>query len=93
MAERYPYMRFVVEAAQPIAGVIGVIILLAGTVSSCHHGGAGGLLSFLITLVLAVAGYVVVMVKLELLRLLLGMESTLRQILGQATGAPSSPIA
>lgn len=93
MAERYPYMRFVVEAAQPIAVGIGIVILFGGTISACHQGGAGGFLSFLISILVALAAYVALMVQFEALRLLLDVESTTRQILAQTAGAPPTPLA
>lgn len=79
MEERYPYLRFVIDAAQLIAGAVALIIVLCGAVSSCHHGFYGGLLSFLITLAFGAVAYVVVMVKIEVLRVLLDIEQTMRQ--------------
>ena len=80
MEDRYPYIRFVIDAAQPIAGAVALIVLLAGGVNSCHHGGFfGGLVSFLITVAFAAVAYVVVMVKIEVLRVLLDLEQTTRQ--------------
>jgi len=86
MEDRYPYIRFVIDAAQLIAGAIAVIIVLSGAVSSCHQGGFGGVFSFLITLALAAVAYVVIMVKIEVLRVILDIEQTTRQ-------APRSPSA
>ena len=79
MEDRYPYLRFVIDAAQLIAGAVAVIIVLAGTLSSCHQGGFGGVFSFLITLAFAAVAYVVVMVKIEVLRVLSDIEQTTRQ--------------
>jgi len=78
MEDRYPYIRFVIDAAQLIAGAIAVLIVLGGAVSSCHHGGFGGVWSFLMSLALAAVAYVVVMVKIEVLRVLLDIEQTTR---------------
>lgn len=91
MEDRYPYIRFIIDAAQLIAGAVAVIIVLGGAVSSCHHGGFGGFVSFLITLGLAAIAYVVVMVKIEVLRVLLDIEQTTRS--RQVPQAPSSPSA
>jgi hypothetical protein len=79
MEDRYPYIRFVIDAAQLIAGAVAVIIALGGAVSSCHQGGFGGVFSFLLTLAFAAVVYVVVMVKIEVLRVLLDIEHTTRQ--------------
>ena len=81
MEDRYPYLRFVIDAAQLIAGAVAVIIVLSGAVSSCHHGGFGGVFSFLITLAFAAVAYVVIMVKIEVLRVMLDIEQTTRQTL------------
>jgi len=85
MEDRYPYIRFVIDAAQLIAGAVALIIVLSGTVCSCHHGGFGGVFYFLIALAFAAIAYVVVMVKIEVLRVFLDIEQTTRQ-----TPAPSS---
>ena len=79
MEDRYPYIRFVIDAAQLIAGAVAVVIVLGGLVSSCHHGGFGGIVSFLVTLACAAVAYVVVMVEIEVLRVLLDIEQTTRQ--------------
>ena len=79
MDDRYPYIRFVIDAAHLIAGAVAAIIALAGLFSSCHHGGFGGIFSFLITLAIAAVAYVVVMVKIEVLRVILDIEQTTRQ--------------
>ncbi len=81
MEERYPYLRFVIDAGQVIAGLVAVIVLLSGTVSSCHHGLFGGLLSLVITVLVALIAYVSVMVHVELLRAFLDVESNTRQLL------------
>ena len=79
MNDRYPYLRFVIDAANVIAGAVAAVIFLSGTVHSCHHGGFPGFISFLITIGIAVIAYVVVMVKLEVLRVLLDIERSTRQ--------------
>jgi predicted lipid-binding transport protein (Tim44 family) len=93
MEDRYPYIRFVIDAAQLIAGAVALIIVLGGLVNSCHHGGFGGIVSFLVTLAFAAVAYVVVMVEIEVLRVLLDIEQTTRQSRPpqQASGAPPSP--
>lgn len=92
MEDRYPYIRFVIDAAQLIAGAIALIILLGGLVCSCHHGGFGGIVSFVITLAFAAVAYIVVMVEIEVLRVLLDIEQTTRQSrpTPQTSGAPPS---
>src|ERR1043166_3316639 len=79
MEKRYPFIRFVIDAAQVIAGAAALIVLLGGTVNSCHHGGFGGFLSFLVTIGVAAIVYVAVMIKIEALRVFLDIESSLRQ--------------
>ncbi|MFQ5667001.1 MAG: hypothetical protein ACE5I7_11285 [Candidatus Binatia bacterium] len=95
MEERYPYIRFVLDAAQLIAGAVGVIILLSGLISSCHHGGFGGFVAFLITLAIAGVAYVAVMVWIESLRVFLDIESSTRRLLDNppqpATATPPPP--
>ena len=93
MEDRYPYIRFVIDAAQLIAGAIALIVVLGGTVNSCHHGGFGGVVSFLITLAFAAVVYVVVMVKIEVLRVLLDIEQTTRQSRSAAPTSGSPPSA
>jgi hypothetical protein len=78
MEDRYPYIRFVIDAAQLIAGTLAALTLLGGTVSACSHGGLGGFVSFLITVALAGVVYVAVMVQIEVLRVLLDIESSAR---------------
>jgi hypothetical protein len=87
MDERYPYLRFVVDAAQVIAGVVAVIVFLGGTLSACRHGGFGGLVSFGITALTACLVYVAIMVQIEVLRVFLDIESATRQLLATRRGA------
>jgi hypothetical protein len=91
MEDRYPYIRFVIDAAQLIAGAVALIILLAGLLNSCHHGGFGGVVSFVITVAFAAVAYVVVMVKIEVLRVLLDIEQTTRQSRSTAPAAGAPP--
>ena len=96
MNDRYPYVRFVVDAAQFIAGAVALMVFLGGTASACSHGGFGGFLTFAITTVLAGVAYVAVMVKMEILHLLLDIEDTARQSLAtptRPTPSSSSPAA
>lgn len=90
MEERYPYIRFVIDAAQVIAGAVALIVLLGGTMSSCHRGGFGGFLSFLLTIAFAAVVYIVVMVRIEVLRALLDVESNTRQSTAQRS-SPATP--
>jgi Ni/Fe-hydrogenase subunit HybB-like protein len=80
MNDRYPYLRFVIDAAQVIAGAVAVIIFVGGTLRSCHVGGFPGFFAFLITIGIAAVAYVIVMVKLEVLRVLLDLERNTRQL-------------
>ena len=68
MEDRYPYLRFVIDAAQLIAGAVAVIIVLSGAVSSCHHGGFGGVFSFLITVAFAAVRRTVSVPKTQCLK-------------------------
>ena len=81
MAERYPFIQFVIDAAQVIAAAAALVVFIGGTVSACHRGGVGGLMSFFVAAAAAVAAYVVVMVKIEALRVFLDIESSTRQVL------------
>ena len=93
MDDRYPFIRFVIDAAQAIAGAVAVIVLLGGTLSACRNGGFGGLVSFVFTLGIAGFVYVAVMVRIESLQVLLDIEGTLRQRLAEQRQAetPVSP--
>ncbi len=86
MNDRYPFLRFVTDAAAAIAGAVAVIVFLGGTLRACHLGGGRGLVSFLVVVAIAAVAYVVVRVKIEVLRLLLDLESNTRQ----PPAAPSS---
>jgi hypothetical protein len=90
MEERYPYIRFVIDAAQVIAGAVALIVILGGTLSSCHRGGFGGFISFVLTVGIGAAAYVVVMVRIESLRVFLDIESSTRQALA-AQRPPAAP--
>jgi flagellar motor component MotA len=95
MEDRYPFIRFVIDAGQVIAGAVAVICLLGGTLSACSHGGFGGFVSFVIAIVVAGAVYVAVMIQVELLRVFLDIESTTRQLLAASRqpGQSASPNA
>jgi hypothetical protein len=95
MNDRYPHLRFLIDAAPVLAGGAGLLVLLCGTLRSCHLGGAGGFFSFLIVLVVALFVYVAVRAGIELLSALLEIETALRERLSapQSTrgGEPPSP--
>ena len=91
MEERYPYIRFVIDAAQVIAAAVAVITLLSGTACSCHQGGFGGFFSFVVTILIAAATYVAVMVCIESLRVFLDIENSTRQALA-AQRPPAAPV-
>jgi hypothetical protein len=88
MEDRYPFIRFVIDAAQFIAGAVALIIVLGGTASACSQGGFGGFIWFLITLAVAVGAYVLVMACIDLLRVLLDIESSTRDLLAAQREAP-----
>ncbi len=95
MEDRYPFIRFVIDAGQVIAGAVAVICLLCGTLSACSHGGFGGFVSFVIAIVVAGVVYVAVMIQVEVLRVFLDIEGTTRQLLATSRqpGQPASPNA
>lgn len=92
MEDRYPYIRFVIDAAQLIAGAVGVVILLGGTISSCHHGGVSGFISFVLTVIIAAVAYIIAMVEIEVLKIFVDVESNTRQTLAAQREA-STPSA
>lgn len=79
MNDRYPHLRFLIDAAPALAGASGLLVLLCGTVRSCHAGGAAGLFSFLLVIVVALLAYVVVRAGIELFSVLLEIESAVRE--------------
>lgn len=89
MEERYPYIRFVIDAAPVLAGAVGIIALVGGTVSSCHRGGLTGFFGFLTAIVAACVAYVGVMVSIESLRIAVDIERGVRQLL--TAPRPSAP--
>jgi hypothetical protein len=90
MEERYPYIRFVIDAAPMLAGAVGIIALVGGTVSSCHRGGVAGLIGFVTAIVVACVGYVGVMVSIESLRIAVDIERGVRQLVA-APGQTAPP--
>jgi hypothetical protein len=93
MEERYPYIRFVIDAGQVIAAALAVIVLLGGTMNACSQGGFAGFLSFAITIVVACVAYVAVMVHIEVLRAFLDIESNTREVLAAPRHPGESPSA
>ena len=89
MDERYPYIRFFIDAGQVIAGAVAFVLLLGGTIRACHHGVVGGFIGFLFAVLVAAVAYVVVMVKIEALRVFLDIEQSTRQSL--AASRQSTP--
>ncbi len=92
MEDRYPYIRFVIDAAQVIAGAVAIIVFFGGTVSACSRGGFGGFVSFVVTILIAGVTYVAVMIEVEMLRVFLDIESATRQLLA-AVNRPAAPTA
>ena len=93
MEERYPYVRFVIDAAPLLAGVVGLVVLLSGTVRSCHHGGGVGVVGFFVALVTACVAYVGVMVTIELLRIAVDIERGVRQAANTSRPSAAPPEA
>jgi len=83
MDDRYPFLRFITDAAQVIAGAVALVLFFGGSMRACHHGGFGGLIGFLVAIVVAGLAYIVVMVKIEVLRVLLDLESNSRELLAE----------
>jgi hypothetical protein len=81
MEERYPYMRFVIGAAQPIAGVSAALLALGGLFRACHFGGFGGFVSFIVTLIFVAIVYVAIQVWIESLRVFVDIERNSRELL------------
>lgn len=89
MNERYPYTRFVSGAGELLSGAVALVLFLGGTTASCEQGGFGGFVSFVVTLLLAVLGYVAAMVWVETKRVALDIEESLRQIALRPDATPS----
>jgi hypothetical protein len=83
MKDRYPFIRFVVDSAPVIAGAVALVVFFAGTMSACRQGGFGGLVGFLLVVILAAAAYVAVMVRVESLKVLLDIEDSGRERLAE----------
>jgi hypothetical protein len=90
MDERYPYIRFVIDAAQLIAGAVALVIVLGGTARACGAGGFGGFMGFLLTLLVAAVAYVGVMVRIESLKVFLDIEQSTQQTLATLQAPRSS---
>jgi hypothetical protein len=86
MEDRYPYIRFVADAAQVVAGAVAVILFLGGTMNACEYGGFAGFVSFIVTLVVTGVGYIAAMVWVESLRVFLDIEASTRDILTTVRG-------
>ena len=81
MEDRYPYMRWVINAAQPIGGVAAALTLLSGTMRACSRGGFPGFVHFIFVLLFAAVIYVAIQVWLESLRVLVDIEQNSRDLL------------
>lgn len=84
MEERYPYMRFVVGAAQPIAATASALFAFGGLIRACRFGGFGGFVSFVVALLIALVIYVAIHVWIESLRLFMDIERNSRDLLHAA---------
>lgn len=96
MNDRYPHLRFLIDASPVLAGGLALVVFLGGTMRACHHGGGAGLISFLLVAVLAVFVYLIVRAKLELLQAVLDLEGSVRDLNemrrdGTVTQDPHSP--
>jgi len=91
MDDRYPYIRFVVDAAQIIAGAVALVVLFSGALRACHHGGFGALIGLVVALVVAGVAFVAVMIQIETLRLLLDIEQSTRQAATASRPPPPAP--
>ena len=91
MEERYPFIRFVIDAAPFLAGAVALIVLLGGTLSACRNGGVGGFIGFLLVVGLAAVVYVAVMVRVESLRVLLDIENNTREQLVELRHSQRTP--
>ncbi|MBI3784403.1 MAG: hypothetical protein HY270_13485 [Deltaproteobacteria bacterium] len=80
-----------IDAAPFIAGALAVLVLLGGTLSACRRGGACGLLGFLAMIGVAAVVYVVVMVRVEVLKVLLDVEQHGRERLSELRRMPADP--
>lgn len=92
MQERYPYIRFVIGIAQPLAAAVAAILFFGGTLRACETGGFAGFVGFLIALLVSAIGYVSTMVSVESLRVLLDIEEHGRKML-ETRGPSSAPHA
>jgi hypothetical protein len=93
MNDRYPHVRFLIDAAPVLAGALALLFLLGSTLRACHHGGASGFWSFLGALVVSVIIYVAVRARIEAFQVMLDVESELRDLARarQESTAPAEP--
>jgi len=91
MEERYPFIRFVIDAAPFLAGAMALIVLLSGTLSACRNGGVVGFIGLLLVVGLAAVVYIVVMVRVESLKVLLDIESNTREQLAELRHSRRTP--
>jgi len=91
MEERYPYLRFVIDSAQAMAGVIAAVVLLGGIAESCRVGGFGGVAQFVVTIVVAAVAYVATMVWVEVARVFLDIEDNTRRLVDESRERRSPP--
>jgi uncharacterized membrane protein YjjP (DUF1212 family) len=90
MEDRYPYLRFVIGAAQIVAGSVAAIVLLGGTMRSCGIGGFAGFVWFLLSLVAASLAWTAVMMAIESVQVFLDIEEHTRKLAEEkASSEPS----
>ena len=94
MEDRYPYLRFVIGAAQLLAGAVAAIVFLGGTISACSRGGFAGFVAFLLWAGAAGVMWTAVMAWIESIQLFLDLEEHARKLATQShKPADSSPPA
>lgn len=71
MRERYPYLRLITDAGNIVAGLVAVLVFVAGSASGCRMGGVAGFASFVVTGGLAWVVYMAVMAQIEAHRVML----------------------
>jgi hypothetical protein len=88
MEERYPYLRFVIGAAQLLAGAVAAVVILGGTLRACHFGGFGGVVALLAAVIIASVAWIATMATIESIQLFLDIEQHTRKI-AERPGGPT----
>jgi hypothetical protein len=80
MNDRYPHLRFLIDAAPFLAGSLALLFFLGATMRACHHGGAWGFFGFLFGAAFTALVYVIVRARIETLQVWLDIENELRDL-------------